>query len=508
MVVLYMKVVILASFIAASVLPDASTEITMNQRILELEAKTAKLERLLESYGSAPHRALADDPTVAGLADATDTIWLIICGALVMLMQFGFAALEAGSVRAGNVQNILLKNLLDVSVGTLCWWALGFGIAYGVGKAHGFFGNALYEYKDGSSTPSAGEYAFKDWFFQWAFCATAATIVSGGVAERVRSSSYFVYSAMMSAFIYPAVVQFTWSGDGWLSTTFDSAYYDFAGSGIVHLTGGVGALTGALILGPRHGRFKVDYDQSEFDPHSVPLIVLGTFVLWFGWFGFNAGSTLSMHSSESAWLGSLAAVNTALAAAAGGFVTFLIRFLFVKKYDVVGVCNGMLAGLVSITAGCANVVPGSAIAIATIGAVVYQFASWSIQKLKIDDPLDAFAVHGACGIWGVLAAPLWDYEQGFDVFSASPNVSVGYQFGIQLLGVVVIVAFVGASSAVIFGFMRLFKIFRVKEHHEVAGVDVSKHYHSQAYRLSGRSKESMVTAGSALDGSDLPSDSC
>ncbi|KAF4716858.1 hypothetical protein FOZ63_018748, partial [Perkinsus olseni] len=212
-----------------------------------------------------------------------------------------------------------------------------------------------------------------------------------GVAERVRSSSYFVYSAVMSAFIYPAVVQFTWSGDGWLSTSFDSPYYDFAGSGIVHLTGGIGALTGALILGPRCGRFNSDYDQSEFHPHSIPLIVLGTFVLWFGWFGFNAGSTLAMRSSEDAWVASLAAVNTALAAAAGGFVTFLIRFIFVKKYDVVGVCNGILAGLVSITAGCANVVPGSAICIATIGAVVYQFASWSIQKLKIDDPIDAFA---------------------------------------------------------------------------------------------------------------------
>ncbi|KAF4717160.1 hypothetical protein FOZ62_021637, partial [Perkinsus olseni] len=150
---------------------------------------------------------------------------------------------------------------------------------------------------------------------------------------------------------------------------------------------------------------------------------------------------------EDAWVASLAAVNTALAAAAGGFVTFLIRFIFVKKYDVVGVCNGILAGLVSITAGCANVVPGSAICIATIGAVVYQFASWSIQKLKIDDPIDAFAVHGACGIWGVLAAPLWDFYSGFDEFSASPNVSVGYQFGIQLLGVVVIISFVGASSA-------------------------------------------------------------
>ncbi|KAF4744981.1 hypothetical protein FOZ62_031632, partial [Perkinsus olseni] len=306
------------------------------------------------------------------------------------------------------------------------------------------------------NVPVAGEYALKDWFFQWAFSATAATIVSGGVAERVNSVSYFVYSAIMTGFIYPFVVAWGWSGEFWLTNDFDSPYFDFAGSGIVHLTGGIGALVGAAILGPRRGRFDLSVDQSVFDPHSIPLIVLGTFILWFGWFGFNAGSTLSMSDAATAHTAALAAVNTVLSGASGGFTLFVIRFGLLPghKFDVAGVCNGILAGLVSITAGCSNVIPAG------------------IRLLKIDDPLDAFPIHGVCGIWGVLAVPFFDFAKGMSSMSFAPDVGAG---------------------AVVFGAMRLLKIFRIDQDHELRGYDQSAHAPAAAYHMSGKRSRSPST---------------
>ncbi|EER12205.1 Ammonium transporter, putative [Perkinsus marinus ATCC 50983] len=431
-----------------------------------------------------------------GLAASTNTIWLIVCGALVMFMQAGFASLEAGAVRVYNVQNILLKNLIDVCVGTLFWWAFGFAIAYGYGESHGFFGRGLTSWPaDGSNVPVAGEYALKDWFFQWAFSATAATIVSGGVAERVNSVSYFVYSAIMTGFIYPFIVAWGWSGEFWLTNDFDSPYFDFAGSGIIHLTGGTGALVGAFILGPRKGRFDPRVDQAIFDPHSIPLIVIGVFILWFGWFGFNAGSTLTMSDAATAHTAALAAVNTVLSGASGGFTLFIIRFgiLPSHKFDVAAVCNGILAGLVSITASCAIVIPGSAIIIGAIGGIFYQCAAVGIRYLKIDDPLDAFPIHGVCGTWGVLAVPFFDFAKGMSSMSFAPNVGAGYQFGIQLLAVVAIMAYVGGCSIIVFGVMRFLKIFRVHEDHEVRGYDLSAHNPHAAYQLDGKHARSPST---------------
>merc|ERR1712176_635468 len=200
-----------------------------------------------------------------------------------------------------------------------------------------------------------------NWFFQWAFCSTAATIVSGGIAERILLPSYMIFSFLMTAFVYPVVVAWTW-GYGWLASINDVGYMDFAGSGVVHLTGGVGALVGAIIAGPRAGRFDPD-KASEFAPHSLPLCVLGTFILWFGWYGFNCGSTLSMHDAQTGMLAAQVAMNTTISAATGGISVFTIRLIMLRKYDVGGLCNGVLAGLVSITAGCSNVESGSAFCI-------------------------------------------------------------------------------------------------------------------------------------------------
>merc|ERR1712232_1422414 len=315
-----------------------------------------------------------------------------------------------GCCRSKNVQNILLKNLTDVAIGTMGWWAFGWMLAYGNPDEDGdgkmdndfagsieAFGGGFMEDKDGVVTPKGGKQL--NWFFQWAFCSAATTIVSGGVAERVKFPGYCIYSFLMTSFIYPIVVAWTW-GYGWLEHMNDVGYMDFAGSGIVHMSGGVGALVGAAVAGPRIGRFE---NPSEFVPHSLPLVVLGTFILWFGWYGFNCGSTLGLSDAGTGELAAHVAMNTTIAAATGGLVVFLLRVVILKgAYDIAGFCNGILAGLVSITAGCGNVDCGSAFVIAIIGGCIYQAASVTLKKLGIDDPIDAFAVHGAAGAWGVM----------------------------------------------------------------------------------------------------------
>ncbi|CAE7388252.1 amtB, partial [Symbiodinium necroappetens] len=282
--------------------------------------------------------------TQYSLGGAMDSAWLCLCGSLVMFMHAGFAMLETGSCRAKNASNVLMKNLVNVTVGTLGWWAFGWAFAYGsqgepangfIGTSE-FFGVGLYTKVADTDviTPLAScdgdgcQSKMLSWFFQWAFCTAGATIVSGGVAERVKSPTYAVYAFCMTSFIYPVVVAWTW-GYGWLDSVLDVGYMDFAGSAIVHLTGGVSALAGTVVLGPRKGRFE---NPEEFECHNLPLVVLGTF------------------------------------------------------YDVGGLCNGILAGLVSITAGCGNVECGSAFAIGLLGAFVYQGSSMLLQKLKIDDP--------------------------------------------------------------------------------------------------------------------------
>ncbi|KAF4653761.1 hypothetical protein FOL47_010313 [Perkinsus chesapeaki] len=420
--------------------------------------------RTLQMTSTNDTQLTALEEAIRELSYATDAIWVLICGTLIFFMQAGFASLEVGSVRVASVQSILLKNVLDVAVGGVFWWGTGFAIAYSLNEPEkAFFGQGLLSWPDGSVSPTSEAYSTATWFFHWAYSTTAATIVSGGVAERARIESYVIYSAIMVGGIYPLIVSWTWNPDGWLRTSFDSPYYDFAGSGIIHLTGGTGALVGALVLGPRRGRFVEGVDQTEFEPHSLPLIALGTLFLWFGWFGFNMGSTHAMHTSAQALSAGLIAVNVSLAASAGGLATFLLRYLLLRyhKYDMRAVCNGILGGLVSITAPCSNVTPGGALIVGAVAGLCYQIASWSIRLLKIDDPVDAFPIHGICGIWGVLAVPLLDFSKGMDSMSFAPNVGAGYQFGIQLLAVVVIMAFVGASSLLVFGFFRIVDFFRL-----------------------------------------------
>eukprot|EP00439_Symbiodinium_sp_Y106_P056173 s977_g7.t2 len=331
---------------------------------------------------------------------------------LFLWLDLGFRVLQ---------DKALLRN---VCVGTIGWWVLGYAFAYGGGinrfiGTTNFLGEGFYT-KDASGNilaPGCANNACQStalaWFFQWAFCTAGATIVSGAVAERVQGPTYASYAFVMTSLIYPVVVHWGWSGSGFLGDILDVGVMDFAGSGIVHLTGGVSGLAGTIVLGPRKGRFV---NPEEFEPHNLPLVVFGTFALWFGWYGFNPGSTLGMSDGATGALAAQVAMNTTIAAATGGITVFLLRYIILRKYDVGGLCNGILAGLVSITAPCGNIECGSAFAVGFIGALVYQGSSMLLQKLKIDDPVDASPVHGFCGIWGVLAAGLFDWGKGFDHF--------------------------------------------------------------------------------------------
>jgi Amt family ammonium transporter len=433
--------------------------------------------------------------------------WLILCGALVMFMHAGFAMLETGCCRAKNASNVLMKNLVNVCIGTLGWWGIGYGFAYGMGDdvpdedagGNGFIGlNGFFahDYLVQTPTGNAPTGTPLAWFFQWAFCTVAATIVSGAVAERVISSTYSWYVLIMTGFIYPVVVAWTW-GYGWIMALFDVGVIDFAGSGIVHLTGGVSGLAGTIVLGPRKGRWE---NPDEFDAHNLPLVVLGTFILWFGWYGFNCGSTLGMDEGTG-YLAAQVAMCTTLAAATGGIVVFFLRYAVYRYYDVGGLCNGILAGLVSITAPCGNVEAGSAVVIGLIGGLVYQMASMLLRKLKIDDPVDAVPVHGACGIWGVLAAVIFDYgstrwDEPFEQFHGWSGFAcmladdgtcaddlVGDAFLAHLIMIGVIIAWSGVLSGLVFAVLRLTGMLRIDPDTEDMGMDAKKHSPSKAYAM-------------------------
>jgi len=371
------------------------------------------LSRLLDEETEAPTlESLA--ASIASLSANIDVFYSLFCGAAIFLMQCGFAMLCAGSVRQKNVKNIMLKNLLDACGGALGYYAVGFGVAYEGGAFLGTSGGRFFlsNYDN-----------YIDFFFQFTFAATAATIVAGTVAERCKMVAYLCYSLMLTGFVYPVVVHAIWNSAGFLSAFADEPFLgvgmiDFAGSGVVHMTGGATALIAAIILGPRIGRF---YDEDgnpldkpgEFAPHSVSLQVLGTFILWFGWYGFNPGSTLNISTPGYGDVAALCAVTTTLAAAAGAvssmFFDTLLGFLGEgeAEYDLTMAMNGCLGGLVAITAGCSTVEPWAAIVIGIIGGVVYVLSSKLLIKLKIDDAVDAIPVHFFNGMWGCIATGLF-----------------------------------------------------------------------------------------------------
>jgi Amt family ammonium transporter len=521
---------------------QAAKEAEMEAALRQMEQKVQELGASLETS----RRLYSDDVFAGFLADedgtdavtgkrsmipeittAMGTTWTILCGALVMFMHAGFALLETGVCRAVSCQSILMKNILNVCFGTMIWFAFGYAFMYGdnavpdvipdeyriIGGGGGYFGSGMVDIpaqEMGMGWIEDGPnhlITCQDWFFQWAFCVTGATIVSGGVAERLQLGGYLLFTTWMTGVIYPTVGAMTWGG-GFL---YQLGYSDFAGSGIVHLTGGVGALAGAFVTKPRLGRFEPPGNDPNgpYAPHNVPNAALGTFILWFGWYGFNCGSTLYMTGFETAMSAGLVAVNTTLAPAAGGIAALILRkfILEPKMLTVTSVCGGILAGLVSITAGCGNVHPRAAIPIGFVGGVLYCLASDLLQRLHIDDPVEAFAVHGAGGMWGTLCVALFDINNFDGTADAKPKTPEKELFGprvtlttsifAQLVGIVVITLWSGILSFVMFTIIAKLGLLRVDQHHEEMGIDLAEFSPKNAYNQKSDAFSPSKEGGSA-----------
>ncbi|MEX1279227.1 MAG: ammonium transporter [Acidimicrobiia bacterium] len=394
--------------------------------------------------------------TVEEVATAVDNVWIVVAGILVMLMQAGFALVEAGFTRAKNAANIVMKNVMDFSVGGLIYWAVGFGLAYGGSTLGGFVGYGEFFFNNPDRSV--------EWFFQVVFAATAATIVSGAMAERTKFSAYLMYTPFITGLIYPVVTHWVWSGQGWLG---DLGFIDFAGSGIVHLTGGMAALAGVLVIGPRLGKYDKDGNPQPIPGHSLLLGALGVFILWFGWYGFNGGSTLAAVGADFASV----AVTTTLSAAAGGVAAMLVGWLYplYGKPDVGLTLNGVLAGLVGITAGTANVTNLSAVIIGLVAGLIVVVSIVGLERIKIDDPVGAISVHGTAGIWGVLAVGLFEFEGGLF------NGGGAELLGIQAIGVLAIAGWVFVTSTIVFRVLNAIWGLRVSEEEERAGLDHMEH---------------------------------
>ena len=393
-----------------------------------------------------------------------DTLFVLISAFLVFLMQAGFGMLEAGFIRAKNTCNILTKNFLDYCMASIGFFVFGYAIMFSEGNP--FFGTSGFFLVGAESGADVPVWAF--WLFQAAFCGAAATIVAGGMAERMKFPAYLAYSFIISSFIYPIVGHWTWGG-GWLAQL---NFFDFAGSTVVHLTGGATALVGAMLLGPRLGRFNADGTANAIPGHSVPLASLGVFILWFGWFGFNPGSALAVGDGE---LISLIAINTNLAAAAGAVTTTFLSWTLFGKPDLFFTMNGALAGLVSITASCAVVSPASAIWIGVTGGFVIVLGERLMNIIKVDDPCGAFPVHGLCGIWGTLTVGLWGREE---LGLANEGLFYGggfEQLGIQALGTFASGLFVFISMGMVFIAIRAVLGLRVDRMEEIRGLDMNEH---------------------------------
>ncbi|HOO56762.1 MAG TPA: ammonium transporter [bacterium] len=417
--------------------------------------------------------ALADEPTVAGNAEgiaashtAIDTMWMLLCAFLVFFMQAGFAMVEAGFTRAKNAANIMMKNLMDFSIGSLGYWAIGFGIMFGASKA-GLFGTSGFFLSTGDPTMGDGLWQIGFWMFQAVFAATAATIVSGAMAERTRFSGYLAYSIFVTILIYPVVGHWIWGG-GWLA---GKGMIDFAGSTVVHSVGGWCALAGAIILGPRIGKYGPNGDINAIPGHNIPLASLGVFILWFGWFGFNPGSTTSGMNLSIATI----AVTTNLAAAAGAVAAMITVWIKHGKPDTSMSLNGALAGLVAITAPCANVSPGSAIIIGLLAGVLVVLSVEFIDRvLKVDDPVGAISVHGVCGAWGTLSAGLFAQAKygGVDGLFFGGGFS---QLGVQALGVLSVFGWTFLLGLGLFFIISRTIGLRVSRDEELRGLDIEEH---------------------------------
>ncbi len=391
------------------------------------------------------------------LINAIDTIWVAICGAIIFFMEGGFALLEAGFVRSKNAMSIIAKVIIDITFGGIAFYAIGFGIAYG--NSNGWFA-----FDTGITTKDLGLGLTVSnklfWFIQLGFAIAAISIVSGAVAERMKIWSYAIYVFIFCAVMYPLVANWVWNPNGWLAVR---GFNDFAGSAAVHAMGGFSALAAAIVLGPRIGKYRKNGDVNAIPGHNLPLAAIGAFILWFGWFGFNPGSTLGAVGNWE--LIGTVATNTFLASAAGGISTMFYTYFRYGQIDITMTINGVLAGLVAITAGCNVVGPNAAIIIGLIAGVLVDIAVLYIDKLKIDDPVGAIAVHGVNGLFGALAVGLFATDGGLFFGGGAGMLAT------QALGVFVIGAFGFVFTFIVMKIMQKTFGIRISKVEESAGID-------------------------------------
>lgn len=414
-------------------------------------------------------------PTADELKAAIDTVqthanilWTIVAASLVFFMQAGFAMVETGFTRAKSAGNIMMKNLMDACLGAIAFWAVGFGLMFGASNGVVGFSNF---FTDFDNTTPAGQWGFTFWMFQVVFAATAATIVSGAMAERTKFIGYLIYSFFISLFIYPVFGHWAWGnlltsgnaeGGSWLARM---GFIDFAGSTVVHSVGGWAALAGAIVIGPRLGKFSKDGKARAIPGHSLTLAALGVFILFIGWFGFNPGSTTAANGTISR-----IAVNTFLAACAGANGALATSWIKFGKPDIGMTLNGCLAGLVAITAPCATVTPLGAILIGAIAGPLVVFAVLFFDKIKVDDPVGAISVHGVCGAFGTVAAALF-HENLF----LGAEYDLWGQLATQLTGVAVAFVWVFTTAFILFKVIAATVGLRVSPEEEMEGLDLSEH---------------------------------
>jgi Amt family ammonium transporter len=432
---------------------------------------------------------------IAGLKVGIDTMWVVITGMLVFFMNAGFCMLETGMCRQKNAVNVLSKNLIVFALSTIAFWAIGFGLMFGNGN--GFFGGEGLLFVSGAdNSPAMGADAYKgaysslNWtgvplaakfFFQLVFAGTAATIVSGAVAERIKFVDFLIFSLLLVGIIYPITGHWIWGG-GWLATM-ATPFKDFAGSTVVHACGGWAALMGAAFLGPRIGRYNADGSANAMPGHNMSIATLGCLILWLGWFGFNPGSTMSVGNGEVL---SHIILTTNTAAAFGGLAATATAWTVLGKPDLSMVINGILAGLVAVTASCAFILVWHAAIIGAIGGILVVFAVGLFDKLKIDDPVGAVSVHLVNGVWGTLAVGLFSMGDGKAAGITAPWFDTTAPLGLfngggfasvisQLIGIVSVGGFVVATSSICWIVLKAILGIRVEPEEELKGLDIGEH---------------------------------
>ena len=391
------------------------------------------------------------------LTTTIDILWVIISGILVFFMQAGFTLLEAGFTSEKNMANIAMKNIVDLFVGAIAFWAVGYSLMYG-NSISGFVGRLTLFYIEPTDMHNL--------FFQTVFCATATTIISGAIAERAKFGTYVVFAFVFTTFIYPIAGHWIWQTDGWLT---QMGFIDFAGSTAVHVMGGFAALIYAMLLGARTGKYNEDGTVNAMPGHNNLFAVLGVFILWMGWFGFNAGSTLGI-TGESASAVPLIILNTNLSAAMGGIMALFITWIKYKKADIAMTLNGTLAGLVGVTAGCSVVDPAGALVIGGISGVVVTIGSEIVEKkLKIDDAVSSFSVHGIAGIFGTILVGLFSTDTGL-LYGGGFE-----QLKIQTIGSFTVAIWSVVITLIVVSILKYTVGIRVPLQHEIAGLDNTEH---------------------------------